>query len=549
MRRSFIRKLFSMGFGEILFRSKAMMGRWREERYYALGLGRNPEAALLEKNGEEAFFDNPWIDVAEQTELVNRLLSQQPTYAQKLQQAADLICKNQFVFFGFPVNYGSKIPWCADPVSGKEWPMAFHTHVDIFGGNKGIGDVKYVWELNRHQFLPTLGKAYLLTGDEKYAEHGLELMEHWIQVNSYKLGINWTSALEVAIRCLSWCWACALFQHSKFFSQEKRQNILRSLYQHGRYLEDHLSFYFSPYNHLIGEATALYVLGTLLPQLRSANGWLEKGWKILEEEMPKQFHADGGTVEQAFGYHHFTLGFYLQALLLRRKRGLRVPPKVWSLLENVFGFSLHIIRPDGTVAMTGDGDEGRAFDLSQASLWDFRCFLSIGAVLFQRGDFKKIAGPLLPDVTWLIGKTGWNLYHSLTAETPSENSKAMSQSGYYIMRTSWDQNAHHLSFDCGEIAHGVPKNDFPSAAHGHADALSFELSSFGKTLLVDPGFYTYNGDVVWHRYFRETEAHNTVVVDGCSQAEYRGRLKWSHGPSTHLAHWVNTRITGCFEMN
>ena len=109
------------------------------------------------------------------------------------------------------------------------------------------------------------------------------------------------------------------------------------------------------------------------------------------------------------------------------------------------------------------------------------------------------------------------------------------------MRTGWDRQAHYLNFDCGEIASGVPRDDIPSAAHGHADALAIEVSSFGTAVLVDPGLYTYNGDLDWHRYFRETEAHNTVVVDGQSQAEYRGRLTWSHAPSTELHHWVSSK--------
>ena len=32
-----------------------------------------------------------------------------------------------------------------------------------------VGDAKITWELNRHQHLVTLAKAYRLTGDERYA--------------------------------------------------------------------------------------------------------------------------------------------------------------------------------------------------------------------------------------------------------------------------------------------------------------------------------------------------------------------------------------------
>jgi hypothetical protein len=127
---------------------------------------------------------------------------------------------------------------------------------------------------------------------------------------------------------------------------------------------------------------------------------------------------------------------------------------------------------------------------------------------------------------------------SVHEDVPGETSKALPESGYYIMRTGWDPEAHYLAFDCGEIAAGVSPQDTPSAAHGHADTLSIEVSAFGEPLLVDPGFWTYNGSLDWHRYFRETEAHNTVVVDARSQAEFRGRLKWSHAPRAEPHEWI-----------
>ena len=538
---SYLRKLRRMRAEELLFRTKAVLGRWYEQGYHALGFREDRYARFLLADQKECVFDNPCIDSEEQKSLVNLLRSTHRMYVEEIREAANAACEGQFTILGRSVRYGRQISWCADPFTCKEWPMRFHTTINIFSGHTEIGDVKYVWEVNRHQFLTTLGKAYCLTDDERYALAGLDLMEDWIRTNPYKMGINWTSALEVAVRSISWCWACAFFGRSKAFDSNRRRMIVQSLFQHAKYIEEHPSFYFSPYNHLIGEATALFVIGSLLPWVGPARRWQDKGWSILEREMPRQFYPDGGTVEQAIGYHHFTLGFYLQAVLVRRRFGMPVSSAVWSLLEKAFEFSMYMMRPDGSVPMIGDGDEGKSIPLSQSSLWDFRSFLSIGAVLFGREDFKKMAGPFPPDATWLVGRDGWNRYQAFNEKDPAEKSKALSETGYYIMRTGWDRQAHYLSFDCGEIAAGVPKDDLPSAAHGHADALSIEVSSHGTPLLVDPGFYTYNGEPHWHRYFRETVAHNTLVVDNLSQAEYRGRLKWSHAPQTELHYWVSTK--------
>src|SRR5688500_20052236 len=111
---------------------------------------------------------------------------------------------------------------------------------------------------------------------------------------------------------------------------------------------------------------------------------------------------------------------------------------MWSLLEKAFEFSMHMTRPDGLVPMIGDGDEGKAIDLLQTSVWDFKPFLAIAAILFQRGDFKAIAGPFPPDVAWLLGRTGWERYEALRETKPAENSRMLTESGYCIMRTGWD---------------------------------------------------------------------------------------------------------------
>ena len=511
---------------------------WCEAASYRLGLDREPDVDLDALGARDATFNDPWIDQRDQRAVAEELRANHAGYVAEIVKAADAICRHEFSLFGTVVSYGELVAWQADPLSGHPWPREFHAHVRIFSGNNGNGDVKYVWELNRHQFLPVLGKAYRLTGDEKYAAAGLALIDTWVDDNPCRVGINWASALEVAIRSLSWCWACALFEGSESLTPGRRRRILRSLSEHARYIEQHLSFYFSPYNHLVGEAAALFAIGSLLPSLRQAAHWRDRGWAILEEEMPRQFHKDGGSVEQTTGYHHFTLGFYLQAMLLRRRVGGEVSSRMWSDLERAIEFSMHMTRPNGSMPMIGDADEGKAISLVQPDLWDFRLFLALGAGLFGRGDLKKMGGRFPPEAAWLVGTDGLAAYDAISEKIPEEASKALPDSGYYIMRTGWDPQAHYLAFDCGEIAAGVSTGDTPSAAHGHADALSIEVSAFGEPLLVDPGFWTYNGSPDWHRYFRETEAHNTVVVDGCSQAEFRGRLKWSHAPRVEAHEWI-----------
>ncbi|MDI6781758.1 MAG: alginate lyase family protein [bacterium] len=485
-----------------------------------------------------AFF----VDEHNKPSMLETINKQYPRYIQQAIESGDKICRHEFSFLGIEAKYENNISWTKDPVGLKAWPMKFYADVNI--SDKNIGDVKHVWELNRHQFFVDIGKAYWLSGDERYAQKFFALVTSWIDDNPYNTGVNWTSALEVAVRGISWLWAYNFCLHSSFLTPEINLKILKSFYQHAQYLERHLSIYSSPYNHLIGELSALFMIGTVFPEFKEAMGWREKGWKMLEDEIEKQFHQDGGIVEQATFYHHFTLGFYLMSALLRKMNGCQVSDRVLKGIEKAMEFSMYMTRPDGLIPMIGDIDNARSIYIENPPMWNFSAFLSTGAVLFNRGDIKKIAqeyhsgSGFSEDSLWLLGMDGMKKYQEIAAVYPEITSKALDKSGYYVMRSDWNRDSHYLCFDCGEIADGLFKDSTPSAAHGHADLLSFELSAFGYPMIIDPGFYTYNGDERLHYYFRQTRAHNTIVVDEQSQAKEAGKMAWSNVPDYRLEKWI-----------
>jgi hypothetical protein len=65
-----------------------------------------------------------------------------------------------------------------------------------------------------------------------------------------------------------------------------------------------------------------------------------------------------------------------------------------------------------------------------------------------------------------------------------------------------------------------------TCGHGHADALAVLLSWDDVPLLTDLGSGQYNGDQSIRNYFRSTIAHNTVEINGQSQAKMQGPFLW-----------------------
>ena len=73
------------------------------------------------------------------------------------------------------------------------------------------------------------------------------------------------------------------------------------------------------------------------------------------------------------------------------------------------------------------------------------------------------------------------------------------------------------------------------AGHGHADALSIQLITDGRPVLIDSGTCCY---VCPERdRFRGTAAHNTLQVDGRDQAEPNGPFAWTNPPETTVDRW------------
>src|SRR5271163_1451718 len=253
-----------------------------------------------------------------------------PQATSEILREADEICSHRFRLLGYENldftlhgDVGDQIDWHLDPVHGKRTPLEPWFKIP-FLDFAAVGDHKVIWELNRHQHLVTLATALLLTGDEKYTRELIAQWRSWIKANPYPLGINWGSTLEVAFRSLSWMWVDQLLAGTAECG-EFRAELAPALAFHGRYIERYLSTYFSPNTHLLGEATTLFFLGTLYPQMPGADRWKKSGWRIVVQEAQRQVRPDGVYFEQSLHYHVYALDFFLYARLLAARNGTRIP--------------------------------------------------------------------------------------------------------------------------------------------------------------------------------------------------------------------------------
>src|SRR6266403_4161705 len=347
------------------------------------------------------------MEISERTELLRKHL---PDEAAEILREADEICAHRFRLLGyenldFTLNGGSgnfnfkdkAIDWHLDPVHGKRAPLDPWFKIP-FLDFAVVGDHKVTWELNRHQHLVTLAKARLLSGDEKYARELMAQWRSWIKANPYPLGINWGSTLEVAFRSLSWIWVDHLLAGASECAAF-REEMAPALAFHGRYIERYLSTYFSPNTHLLGEAVALFFLGTLYPQMPGAARWKDSGWKIVLREAERQVRPDGVYFEQSLHYHVYALDFFLYTRLLAARNGNEIPAAYDAVVERMLDVVAALAQA-GPAEGFGDDDGGRLWNPRRNRTEQMTDPLALGAAIYST-EFSAVR--LTEEEIWLFG--------------------------------------------------------------------------------------------------------------------------------------------------
>ncbi len=483
-----------------VFRSKWLARKSNENLLRAFGWNGTPEELIdaLRERSRTSFFFHPRN---RKDFFLNTLTSTQPL--EDILDEADLVLRNRFQTLGSPVvDLGSTIPWQRDFKSGKEWPLRrLRKHELLDAGNSS--DVKVPWELSRFHQVWWLGKAHWLTGNHAYAEKFGELVSDWIDKNPPGKGVNWPIAMEVSIRAMNWIAGYHFFCESQSFKRDFWVKFVRSLLEHGAFIESHIEYARINHNHFLSNVAGLIYLGIFFRDLPIGRRWLRWGVRELERQMQEQVYDDGVNHEKAIAYHRLVLEFFYSSALLCKINSITLSPLFWKRLEQMFGFLQSYSRADGSTPLVGDADDGRLFRFTMHQpINDHRHALSVGAILFRRPDLNASAGRFDQEAVWYFGGEGFEIHRMLGMQATLPGSQAFTAGGFYVMRTEHT----HIFIDAGEI--GLRGR----GGHGHNDTLSFELWHH-VPFVVDSGTFTYSADANMRRRLQGTASHNTVMVN------------------------------------
>jgi len=477
-------------------------------------------------------------------ETVQFLHQYYPEYVSAVLAVADATCRHEFNLLGHFVRYPDGIDWHSEPITGWRWPLLHRGRLaQYLWSSKLPADLILIWELNRHQHFVALGMAYWLTGDPRYVEAFVAHVQSWLDANPPQHGINWFDGLEVSLRLIAWTLAFQFFRGSVLFREQVGGAFLKNLFRQADFLSTHLSRPWAvPNNHEIGHGTALALIAAAFPEFRAAADWRGVGLSLLSEQMIAQTHPDGVNKEQATGYHRFVAELLLMVVALGRRGMLPRVPILEDTLERMLDYVLYMVTPTGKAPMWGDSSDVRGLRLGWGGeFWDFRPILAAGAALFDRADWKFVAGRFDEEAFWLLGCEGLAAWERLDARPPEQTSRAFAHAGTYIIRDAWAADTDIAFFRCGPFGLGGEG----WCSHAHCDLLSLSLWIAGRPVLVDSGTYTYLGS--WRDIFRLTAAHNTLMVDGQEQATPCNEFGWRGVPQTECLAWEGRRAVGAMQ--
>ena len=415
--------------------------------------------------------------------------------------------------------------WRLDPITGKSWPTDRYCFDISFRHEQALGDVKYVAELNRLQFLQPIAALAAANKDDALARYCAEEIESWIDANPPFRGVNWLSGIELALRVASFLIVTGFIGDAAFTSGQRRK-LRATLNAHGFWLKRYPSRFSSANNHLIAEAAALFLLGALAPDLPNAAAYKAYGASVLTAEAFKQIHDDGVGAEQSPTYTAFTLEWLLLCLHVGDEAGCPFPETFRNRLALAAEHLCWITDDNGAQPRIGDDDEGRVI-FSQMSLETHYVASVLGCVSasLKRPDLAPpIFAPHLRNI--LLGAP---TVRGASAPAASRNGlRSFGTGGYTVIRERKDGRNALLVFDHGPLGY------LSIAAHGHADALAVWLHLDDQPVLVDAGTYLYHSGGKSRDRFRGSSAHNTLVINGEDQSAVAGPFNWSRKANSQL---------------
>ena len=388
---------------------------------------------------------------------------------------ANLILAGKIELFGSYYDIDSVHGWLTDPISKKEWPHNFY-FVTAPVRWDGLGDVKYVLELNKFNHLVRVALAFYYTQEEKYIDYILSSIEGYRNTIKPYRSVCQRIIMDMGFRIINLIQVMMLCSRSERFESSCSPLINGIIYDQVNSIRRfHTAKWFKTgngNNHVTGEMVGA-IVGTL---------WLEhftikvrkryrKYLNTLIKVLDRTIAPSGAYLEQSDNYTRVVAEFlvffdFICDIISSKSLDLSDYKKncyTGRLLQYLTNISYHDQLPN-----FGDNDEARVL-----IAWK----------------------PQVKNVDYLIKGYCRNKIDYLDGSS-------------WIYRSE-DKNDVYIYTRVGKFAF------FKEATriHSHNDLLSLSLGVKGQMVFVDKGCYLYNQGADILIDDRSYSSHNTASID------------------------------------
>jgi hypothetical protein len=351
----------------------------------------------------------------------------------------------------------------------------------------------------------------LIDKDEKFAKELVDQLECWIDENPLMYSINWTCAMDVAIRAVNWMYAVNMISGSEALNDSVIKKIQCSLFEHGWFIFNNLEKWY-PYsaNHYAANIAGLLYLGQLFQDSRGGKKWWDYALKEYFLEVRFQVLPSGAHFERSLSYHRLMTELFAYPYFMLQRVNEPIPLDITLRIQSMFQFIDHYTKPNGLAPQLGDSDDGRLLPFVKRDFRAHDYLLRIGIHAFETWYESLSTDDMILDIFLLLPSINHPNKGKRASIVDFSEIKDHRDAGFVILKKfELYLLFSNTSVSCYPDFH---KNMF--GTHTHADGLSFELSVGKQDFIIDPGTYVYTASAVARNTFRSTRMHNTLTIDG-----------------------------------
>jgi len=378
-----------------------------------------------------------------------------------------------------------------EPISGK-----YYEGDKLDASWRGMTHMQNIGLANKAALL------YRLTDDAWYAEFARDVLARYAGAYaSYPpmkgpagLGRINAQALDEAVWLIQACSAFDLLASAQFLGESDKTIIVNQLFMPA--VRQIQMYPFGIHNIQVWESTAILMAGLIGNKQKI----VREAVKTLEENIDRGIREEGFWFETSVPYHFYVSRPFETMAVVCRNRGLEV--RGMAKLRRLFTAMAGLVEPDGSLPALNDGARGGVLTGSLSSLVTAR-------YAFDDASLDPLIAKLFADAGGKMSELTVFLYYihpkaAVESWRPPEKPTHMPDAGITVLRRA------------GRWA--LLKYNSYNGGHDHFDRLGMIFNDGGRELYPDLGTINY-GHPLYKAWYKTTEAHNTIMVDGKQQAK------------------------------